>query len=112
MGDCGTNGASGATGYLTEKEVAHYEAHTFVVDELTIALVMAAMLVAMAAPAFARVSSFISSSEGTQLRVSPTASPQDPFFPGDAFAPTDPYQPRGEPASAPQEAIRTVQRQR
>ena len=55
---------------------------------LTLAVLIAVMMVLVAAPAFARVSSFISSPTGTQLSLSSPTIPSDPFFP------TDPYQPQ------------------
>jgi hypothetical protein len=63
---------------------------------LTVALVMAAVLVVMAAPAFARASEFISSptTNTTTLSLSqPNANPGDPYVPPNPIrlAPTDPY---------------------
>ncbi len=50
MGTYGADGASGATGYLASKEVALMRRILLL---LTVALVMAAMMVASAMPAFA-----------------------------------------------------------
>ena len=63
---------------------------------LTVALVMAAMLAVNAAPAFARVSTFISSPTGPTLslnapnEVSGTYIPLDPYVPPNPVAPPNP----------------------
>jgi len=60
---------------------------------LAVAAMMAAMMVATAAPAMARASQFLASPEGTTLSVAPAAHPTDPFQPGAAQSPQDPFIP-------------------
>jgi hypothetical protein len=80
----------------------------------TVALVMAAMMVAMAAPAFGAAALLRPTDQGTVLQVTPQTQtqgtffptvihPTDPFAPNDPYAPcqpTDPYQP-GDPYRNP-----------
>ena len=57
----------------------------------TVALVMAAMMVAMAAPAFGAAALLRPIDQGTVLQVTPQTQTQDTFNP--TVIPTDPYAP-------------------
>jgi hypothetical protein len=56
---------------------------------LTVALVMGAMMVAMAAPAFAAGALFLASDQGTILQVTPQTTTQDTIT--KTLIPVDPY---------------------